>query len=240
MPRRHAGRAIIVLESPWELDDEDANRSSVLPFVEGVAKLSGDMDVLHANYYDEASMLAAVQCLAKLKYDNAIVYIAAHGGSGEAGHVELLSIFAAIQLFADECNITGVLIGSCYGAEDLTRLQAGIENSRLRWCAGYASSAYWLQGTLVDCAILERMSELPASAYGSADEMVEQLAAAVSLFSPRTAIGEDCDDEPVSLAASLRFVIQPAGKGNRARDVSEEVFDCHESYQIDDEEDEDD
>ena len=35
-------RAILVLESPWELDSHDANRSSVLPFVEGVAKLAGN------------------------------------------------------------------------------------------------------------------------------------------------------------------------------------------------------
>jgi hypothetical protein len=38
MSIRHASRAILVLESPWELDDQDANRSSVIPFVEGGSK----------------------------------------------------------------------------------------------------------------------------------------------------------------------------------------------------------
>lgn len=240
MPRKHASRAIIVLESPWELDDDDANRSSVLPFIEGVAKLGGDMDVLHANYYDDASMLSAVACLAKSKYKNAIVYIAAHGADGQAGDVDLMSIFAAVQLFADDCNITGVLIGSCFGAEDLTKLQVGITKSNLRWCAGYASSAYWLKGTLVDCAILAQMSELPPAAYRNGDKMIAALAHAVSLFSPRIAIGEDCDDQQVSLAASLRFVIQPDGQGHQARDVSAQVFDCHEVLQLDEDDEDDD
>lgn len=48
-------RAILILESPWELDSTDTNRSSVLPFVEGIAKLTGNTDVFHANFYDACS-----------------------------------------------------------------------------------------------------------------------------------------------------------------------------------------
>ena len=49
--RKHTNKAILILESPWELDDGDANRSSVLPFIEGVAKINGDIEVYHANFY---------------------------------------------------------------------------------------------------------------------------------------------------------------------------------------------
>lgn len=233
MPRRHARRAIIVLESPWELDDEDANRSSVLPFVEGVAKLAGDMDVLHANYYDEASMEIAMKCLAKSNYRNTIVYIAAHGDGGKAGDVELVRIFGIVEDYAEICNITGILIGSCYGAKDLLDLEVGIEGGKLRWTAGYASSAYWLPGTLVDCAILERMSELAPAAYRSADMMIEALGDAISPFSPRAVIGKDSARKRISLAKSLRFVVQPEGQGHRARDVSKAVFERHKQNQID-------
>lgn len=76
-------RAIIVLELPWELDSTDANRSSVLPFISGIAKLAGDTDVLHANFYDESSLLLAAKCLAKSRHKNAVVYDAAHGGNDE-------------------------------------------------------------------------------------------------------------------------------------------------------------
>lgn len=232
MPRKHAGRAIIVLESPWELDDDDANRSSVLPFVEGVAKLAGDMDVLHANYYDEKSMRVAMGCLAKSRYKNTIVYIAAHGDGRNAGDVKLVRIFGIVEDFAELCNITGVLIGSCYGAKDLLNLEVGLERGKLRWTAGYASSAYWLPGTLVDCAILEEMSALPASAYASSDRMTAALGDAISLFSPQAEIGKNSKGEPVSFAKSLRFVVQPEGQGHRARDVSQAVFARHKGNQL--------
>lgn len=238
MPRKYANRAIIVLESPWELDSADANRSSVLPFIDGIAKLTGDTDVLHANFYDESSLLLAAQCLAKSRHRNAIVYIAAHGGGGMVGNVELLSMLAAVQIFSEECNITGVLIGSCFGGECSTKLESGIEGSHLRWCASYASSASWLQGTLVDCAILESMIDLPAAAYKSSEKMIKRLAGAVSPFSPGYAIGEDADDNPVSLRDSLQFVVQPEGQGHKARNVSAEVFALHSAFQLD-EDDED-
>lgn len=40
-----ASRAILVLEAPWALDEADAHRTSVLPFIEGIAKLAGDVEV---------------------------------------------------------------------------------------------------------------------------------------------------------------------------------------------------
>lgn len=232
MPRKYANRAIIVFESPWELDSADANRSSVLPFIDGVAKLAGDTDVLHANFYDESSLLSAARCLAKSRHRNAIVYVAAHGGDGKVGNVKLPSVFASIQVFAEQCNITGVLIGSCYGGECTATLQAGIEASHLRWCASYASSASWLPGTLVDCAILESMLDLPVTAYKSGDKMIERLAVAISPFSPTYLIGEDGDDKPVALGDSLQLVIQPEGKGHRARNVSADVFNRHAAFQL--------
>ncbi len=237
MTRRHANRAIIVLESPWELDKTDANRSSVLPFVEGVAKLAGDMEVLHANYYDEKSFLYAIRCLSKAKYRNAIVYIAAHGGGEEVGNIGLLSAFAAVGLVAEECNINGVLIGSCFGGECRTTMEIGIAKSRLRWCAAYASSANWFEGTLIDCAILAAMIDLSPAAHKDGDRLVETFAQAISPFSPLFPIGKDDEGQPVALCDSLQFVIQPDGQGHRARNVSDDVFGRHSDYQMSEEED---
>ena len=67
MKRHSSNRAIFVLECPWELDDGDSNRSSVLPFVEGVAKFAGDTEICHANFYDESSFKKALDCLCKSK-----------------------------------------------------------------------------------------------------------------------------------------------------------------------------
>jgi hypothetical protein len=240
MPKKYANRAIIVLESPWELDAADANRSSVLPFIDGIAKLTGDTDVLHANFYDASSLLLAAKCLAKSRHRNAIVYVAAHGSDGRVGNVKLLNVFSAIQVFAEQCNITGVLLGSCYGGESITKLQVGIEASHLRWCASYASSSSWLQGTMVDCAILESMLDLPVAAYKRGDKMIERLAEAISPFSPTYPIGEDGDGESVALGDSLQFVIQPEGQGHKARNVSTDVFTLHAKFQLHHSDDEDD
>lgn len=45
-------RAILILESPSELDSADTNISNVLPFVKGIAKLAVKTDVFHANFYE--------------------------------------------------------------------------------------------------------------------------------------------------------------------------------------------
>ncbi len=80
MPRHHySNRAILILENPWELDSADCNRTSVLPFVEGIAKLAGDTEVFHANFYDKRSFDRALEILCSARFNNAVIYIAAHG-----------------------------------------------------------------------------------------------------------------------------------------------------------------
>lgn len=44
--------AVLILEGPWNLDDSDRNRSTVLPFFEGMAKQFSSVDIVHSRYYD--------------------------------------------------------------------------------------------------------------------------------------------------------------------------------------------
>ena len=55
MSRYQSRLAIVVLESPSELDETDSNRTSVLPFIKGIGKLTGDTAVHYANFYDKSS-----------------------------------------------------------------------------------------------------------------------------------------------------------------------------------------
>ena len=240
MKRQHSRRAIIVLEAPWELDDKDANRTSVLPFIEGIAKFAGDTEVLHANFYDKSSFNHALKCLCKAHYRNAIVYIAAHGSNGRVGKVPLRDMLKGIAEVSKACNITGVLLGSCYGGECSQTMENGLKASNMRWCVGYSSSSYWLEGTLIDCAILAKMASIRKSSYRRQDRMIEHFADAIAQFAPTYPIGEDMDDEKVALQDSLQFVVQTDGQGQQPQNVSAEVFGGCGEFLLDDEDDDDD
>lgn len=232
MAKRNAGRAILVLECPWEVDDLDANRTSVLPFVEGVAKFAGDTDVFHANFYDKSSFEKALKYLCKAKHENATVYIAAHGFREEIGNMKMHSLLYSVGEVSRTCNITGVMLGSCFVGGNTTTMEVFIEGTNLKWCAGYSSSSYWLSGTLVDCAILSQMTRMEEADFSSRNNLIDGFAEALALFSDTSKIGVDYDEKPVSLRESFRVVIQPSGQGNRAKDVSDEIFEARSMLQI--------
>jgi len=229
---KNSNRAILVLESPWELDSEDSNRSSVLPFVEGVARLTDNTEVYHANFYDKNSFDFALNCLCKTQFKNTIVYIAAHGYKQKIGNMKISDLLFKIGLKSTEYNITGVMLGSCFVGENTTTMEAFIQDTNLKWCSGYSSSSMWLEGTMIDCAILAKMSHIGKREFSEGPRLINCFAEALSPFSKTYEIGEDYKDNPVSLENSMQFVIQPTGKGRHARTVSSDVFDVHDSFQL--------
>ncbi|MGJ7918838.1 hypothetical protein ACI48D_25645 [Massilia sp. LXY-6] len=160
------------------------------------------------------------------------MYIAAHGSSRSVGNVDLLEALVSINVLSRDYNITGVLLGSCYAGKASTTIEACIEESAIRWCVGYASSASWMEGTLIDCSILSVMSELTAEDHCDAAILTNALADAVAPFAATYPIGDDRKNRPVALKASLQAVIQPAGQGHRARNVSDQVFQAHARRQL--------
>ncbi|MBY9935361.1 hypothetical protein [Pseudomonas aeruginosa] len=61
--------------------------------------------------------------------------------------------------------------------------------------------------------------------------MIELLAQALAPFSRTYVIGEDTDDNAMTMEESIRVVMQPSGRGNRARHVTDEVLEEHEKLQ---------
>ncbi|MDN3562088.1 hypothetical protein [Vreelandella neptunia] len=224
MSLRHASRAILVLESPWELDDRDANRSSVIPFVEGVAKLTGDTDVHYANFYDKKSFEMALECLCKGDLDSRIVYIAAHGFGKEIAGIPMLDLLLIVARYSKRYRIDGVLLGSCFVGKNSTTMEACIEESRLRWCVGYTEATNWLDGTLVDCKLLAELSELEYDDFLERDAAVDAMVNALHLFDPNAVIGFDNDENGVVLRDAMSFVLQLRGQGQRARNITDVVW----------------
>lgn len=232
MKKKHSSnRAILVLEAPWELDAADSNRTSVMPFVDGVAKYSGDTEVYHANFYDKSSFEKAISCLCKTKFSNTIIYIAAHGYKKEIGNMKLMDALLLIGKKSREYNITGVMLGSCFVGGNNTTLEVCLEGTNLKWCAGYSSSSYWLGGTMIDCSILAHMSQLDPDDFYERDVIIATLGRAISQFSGSYQIGTDYREAPVSLENSLQFVVQISGQGQRAKTVSSEVLALQKHYQ---------
>lgn len=230
--REHrATRAILVLESPWELDEHDSNRTSVLPFIEGVAKYAGDTEVYHANFYDKRSFDKALALLCRSRADNTLVYIAAHGAKGKVAGVKIEELIFAIGALSRASNINGLMIGSCFVGHDTDMMEVFMEGTFMKWCAGYGSSCDWLAGTMIDCAILAQMLELNDEDLADRELLVDCLAGALSPFSRRFVIGGDRNDEGVALEDSIKFVVQPSGRGHRAKEVTDEVLRDYELYQ---------
>jgi hypothetical protein len=231
--RQHTNKAILILESPWELDDGDANRSSVLPFVEGVAKIVGDIEVYHANFYDKPSFEKALDCLCKTKFKNSTVYIAAHGYKKKVGKVNIFDLLYLIGQKSKDYNITGVMLGTCFVGENTSTMQVCIEGTNLKWCAGYSSSSTWLEGTFIDCAILEKMTYLdPEFDFSEDSTFIDSFAQALAPFSNSFPIGYNYREKPIRLDVSMQFVIQPTGKGKHAKTVSSEVFKAKNQLQL--------
>ncbi|PPD34013.1 MAG: hypothetical protein CTY19_05760 [Methylomonas sp.] len=231
MKIQNSNRAILILESPWELDVGDSNRSSVIPFVEGIAKFAGDTEVYHANFYDKNSFIKALYCLCKTSFQNTIVYIAAHGYKQKIGGVTIQELMSEVGEKSKKHNITGLMLGSCFVGGNLPTMEVYIQNTNLKWCAGYATSSAWLEGTFIDCAIMSGMSNLEHDDYNNEDEMIRSLGRSISSFSDKFSIGEDYHNKPVKLRNSLQFVIQPSGKGKRAKTVTDNVFYEYDRFQ---------
>ncbi|HBP1718561.1 TPA: hypothetical protein ACQT3E_002137 [Pseudomonas aeruginosa] len=232
MPRHHySNRAILILENPWELDGGDCNRSSVLPFVEGIAKLAGDTEVFHANFYDKRSFDRALEILCSPRFNNAVIYIAAHGSKSKVGGVKLEDILFEIGDHSKSTNITGIMLGACFAGTDTDRIEVFMQGTNVKWCAGYASSCEWLPATMIDCSIMASMLELDEDELSDRETMIEQLAHALAPFSRTYVIGEDADDNLMTLEESIRVVMQPSGRGNRARHVTEEVLEERDKLQ---------
>ena len=224
-------RAILILECPWDLDDSDANRSSVLPFIEGIAKYAGDTAVFHANFYDTSSFEQALDYLCKVKFNAAVIYVAAHGYKKKIGNVNISTVLAKIGVRSKKFNISGIMLGSCFVGENTQEIINLMEGTNVKWCAGYSSSPEWLTGTMIDSSIISAMLQLEDEDYQNRDLIIKQFANSIAPFSEYYPIAENYKKNETGLNNSIEFVCQPNGKGSRAKKCTEEVFSAYKNFQ---------
>ncbi|MBY9962325.1 hypothetical protein ISH77_32220 [Pseudomonas aeruginosa] len=173
----------------------------------------------------------ALEILCSARFNNAVIYIAAHGNKGKVGGVKLEDILFAIGDHSKNTNITGIMLGSCFAGTDTDTIEVFMQGTNIKWCVGYSSSCDWLPATMIDCSIMASMLELDEEELSDRATMIELLAQALAPFSRTYVIGEDTDDNAMTMEESIRVVMQPSGRGNRARHVTDEVLEEHEKLQ---------
>lgn len=221
--------AVLIFEAPWELYETDSNRASVLPFFDGLSKLTDNVTVFHANFYDIESFKLAFLHLAKARYQNTIIYIAAHGYRGEISDIPVAEYLDIIREKSKALNISGVILGSCYSAEESESFIEKVEGSALRWCVGYQSTVNWLQGTMVDVSLVHSLLNLydtndndPTSVES---EIIGCFVNALECFNPNYELGFKYHrKKKITLRESLKVVIQPSGHGKRAKLLGNELW----------------
>jgi len=225
-------KAVVILEGPWDLYRNDINKSSVLPFFDGMAKSFNDVEILHSRYYDKKSFDLALYALTSGNYKDVIVYICAHGNGKDIGGKNIVDAIIECNLSSRDANISGVILGSCQSAGTpkkslIESMKVLIEDSKIYWIAAYTCKSLWYESTLIDLSIISRMLQATPKKRESRTKIVEVLAEGIAPFSPSFKIGslgDDGDAKSISIKHGIVYIAQPTGKGNRALEVTETVW----------------
>ncbi len=227
-------RAVLILEGPWNLDSNDANRSSVLPFFEGMAKEFHDVEIFYSRYYDYNSFQLALTEITRPEFKSSIIYIAGHGDGKTVSGANIKKIFKDCSIKSRKINATGVVIGSCFSAGTAKspldgEIASMIHDSQLSWAAAYTCASNWFVSTMIDCALIRQMIRATARKLSCKESIAAELAAAISPFSPTHELGgdsveSDSDENPVQLRDGLVFFAQSDGQGYKAQEITDEVW----------------
>jgi len=222
--------ALIILERPWNLlrrgsaVEIDQNVVSVLPYFQGLERTNGNFDLYHTNFYEAKSFELAFDELTQLNYENYYVYIACHGDGLRLGGMNLTTVLNKINSKAQEQNIVGVLLGSCLVGKNTTHLEVYTESSSIVWKIGYKCSVDWLEGTLVDLKLFNNLMTLSEEELADKDAILNEMQLALNVYNPMASIGCDKNSSSMAISDSLTAIIQPKGKGQRAKDYSHLLF----------------
>ncbi|MCL1140874.1 hypothetical protein [Shewanella pneumatophori] len=222
--------ALIILERPWNLFRRessvaiDQNVVSVLPYFQGLERTNGNFDLYHTNFYEAKSFDLALDELTQLNYANYYVYIACHGSGLRLGGMNLTTLLGKVSAKAKERNIVGVLLGSCLVGKNTSHLEVYTESSSIVWQLGYKCSVDWLEGTLLDLKFFNNLMVLNEEELADNDSILDEMKSALSTYNPMASIGVDKNGSSMLISESLTAIIQPKGKGQRAKDYSHLLF----------------
>jgi len=222
-------KALLVLEGPWWTPETNPKRPSVLPFIQGLEKLTGSFNVYYSNFYEIAGFKRALRDdLTHTREKRLFLYIAAHGSGRKVASsdyysgIQLKTILAELKNLAQYKNLEGVVIGSCEIGNNTHDFQDAVTGSRIRWIFGYTCEINWLVSTVIDLSVFEHLVELRESSLSDQAKIIGAFVQALKRFNGEYRIGHDKEGgRPVELKNAVSLVIQPSGKGKKPRDVTD-------------------
>lgn len=231
------GKAILVIESPWWTPDQNRKRASVLPILQGMGNLSPQISIYHSYFYEKQGFRAALKDdLSHTRENRLFLYVAAHGkrrtvgGAGETPGFLLSTLLNELKRNTPQYrNIEGVLLGSCEIGRNTAELMHGLTGTKITWIFGYTCEIDWLTSTMIDVAILDRMTGMASRQLESRQKIVSAFTGALKRFNGKYLIGEQ-DRRKIPLADSITLITKPRGKGNVPQDSTEDLRAALERY----------
>ncbi|MGE5412256.1 MAG: hypothetical protein ACM3MI_14945 [Clostridiales bacterium] len=145
--------SILVLESSWE--ENTIKSTSTWPFVSGFATVA-NIEAYHRIFTDKDSFEKWVRVFNKDRSigDQKLLYIASHGSLGRIAGINRQTI---CNLLSKCHNIKYVHFGSCLFGQ-VSNLEWVLDNNRhLKWTAGYECEVDWIDSTLFDLLMWNRI-----------------------------------------------------------------------------------
>lgn len=224
------GKAILVIESPWWTPDQNRKRASVLPVLQGIGNLTDNIAIYHSYFYEKHGFKAALKDdLSHTRENRLYLYVAAHGsrktvgGAGETPGLLLSTLLKELRRNTPQYkNIEGVILGSCEIGRNVSDLMQGLTGTRITWIFGYTCEIDWMTSTMIDVAILERLTRLSNTQLSSRPTIINAFTKALRRFNGEYLIGED-NGHRIALKDSVTLITKPRGRGYLPHDSTADL-----------------
>lgn len=222
--------AILILEAPWKLRANDQNTVSVLPFFEGLERLSGKFDLYHSHFYESTSFSMALDNLTRVEYERCYIYIACHGTKKQINDIDMVEVLEILNTKAKLHNVVGVVFGACLVGSNIEQLINFMKSSSTKWCFAYKCAVDWFDGTMLDLAIFRRLLNIREPELSSEIKILDHFKHVLRFYKPESYIGwhdnehEDEEDVIMNIEESFTLTIHAGGQGKKPKDYSDHLF----------------
>jgi hypothetical protein len=191
----------------------------LLPFFQGLEKVRDDFSLYYSTFYERNSLEHALKFdLTETNERRQFLYIASHGLGKRAGNINIGTMLRIVKKYSR--NIEGLYISSCEVGSNIEDFKDALIDSNIVWIVGYKCEISWLDSTLLEVAVMNELMDLGPSKLVNREKIFKSFKKAFSTFNGNHNISIDGHTH---LRDAISLIIQPTGKGNKPKDMVEEI-----------------